>query len=152
MRQLSRNTKIAQPSVMNHLKALAKEGFILRENKGIYPTIKANRDNSLFKLYKRNDIILTLNSSGLIDYVYDSCTPDAIILFGSTSKGEDIETSDIDLYICGPKRKIDLSKYEKLINRKISLLFEEDFSKLSKELKNNILNGVIIRGYLQVFK
>jgi len=152
MRQLSRNTQIAQPSVMNHLKSLEKEGFILKERKGLYPTIKANRDSPKFRLYKKNDLILTLNDSCLINHIYDSCTPDTIILFGSASKGEDIESSDIDLYVAGPKHTLVLDKYEKLINRNISLLFEEDFSKLSKELKNNILNGIILKGYLQVFK
>jgi len=33
----------------------------------------------------------------------------------------------------------------------ISLLFSEDFGELSNELKNNILNGVILKGYLKVF-
>lgn len=152
MRQISRNTKISQPSVINHLKTLEKEGFILRENKGIYPTLRANRDNPLFKLYKRNDWILTLNASGLIDYLNDSCMPEVIILFGSCSKGEDIESSDVDIFVQCSEKKLNLSKYEKLINRKISIFYEENFSKLSKELKNNILNGMVLKGYLQVFK
>lgn len=67
-------------------------------------------------------------------------------MFGSASKGDDLEESDIDLFVQAPEKKIKLAKYEKLLKRKISLFFEENFSRLSKELKNNILNGNILKG------
>lgn len=151
MRELSRNTKLAQPSVMNHLKTLTKEELIIREKKGIYPTYRANRENELFRIYKKVDLILKMQKIGLISEIYDLCIPHSIILFGSASKGEDIEESDIDLFIHSPRKKINLKKYEKLLTRNISLFFEEDFSKLNNELKNNILNGIILKGYLKVF-
>jgi len=151
MREISRRTKITQPSVINHLNALLKEGLILREKKGIYPTYKANRDIELFKLYKKIDIMLKIKQTSLVDYIYDSCSPDAIILFGSGSNGDDTENSDIDLFVQAPEKKLNLLQYEKKLNRKINIFFEENFSKLSKELKNNILNGIIIRGYIKVF-
>ena len=151
IREISRNTKIAQPSVINHLKDLVKEGLILKKEGGIYPAYTANRENEFFKTYKKNDLILKMKKIKLINYIYDSCLPNAIILFGSASKGEDIEESDIDLFIQSPEKKLDLEKYDKILKRKISLFFKEDFSKLSNELKNNILNGIIIKGYLKVF-
>ncbi len=151
MREISRNTKISQPSVIAHLKTLVKEELIIKEKKGIYPTHRANRENELFKIYKKTDLILRMYKIGLINYLYDSCLPNVIILFGSASKGEDIEESDIDIFIQSPEKKFKLEKYEKLLNRKISPFFEENFSKLNSELKNNILNGVIIKGYLKVF-
>lgn len=151
MREISRNTKISQPSVINHLKALIKENLIIKEKKGIYPAYRANRENESFKIYKKADFILQINQIGLVDYIYDSCLPNTIILFGSASKGEDIEESDIDLFIQSPEKKLNLEKYEKLLNKEISLFFKEDFSKLSNELKNNIINGTVIRGYLKVF-
>jgi predicted nucleotidyltransferase len=151
MREISRRTGITQPSVVNNLKALAKEKFILREKKGLYPTYRANRDNDLFKLHKKFNIICRLHKCGLLDLIYDNCMPDTIILFGSASKGEDTEESDIDLFIQSPEKKFNLEKYEKLLNRKIAFFFEEDFSKLSNELKNNIINGTVLKGYLKVF-
>jgi predicted nucleotidyltransferase/DNA-binding transcriptional ArsR family regulator len=151
MREISRNTRISQPSVINHLKVLILENLIIKEKKGIYPTYKANRENELFKTYKKMDFILRIHKIGLVNYINDSCLPNAIILFGSTSKGEDIEESDIDLFIQSPEKKLKLEKYEKSLNRKISLFFEENFSKLNNELKNNILNGMVIKGYLKIF-
>ena len=151
MREISRRTKITQPSAINHLKELVKEGLIVKEKKGIYPTFSANRESELFKLYKKFDLMLRINQSDLVDYIYDNCVPNCIVLFGSASKGEDIEESDIDLFIQSKEKKLNFMKYEKLLNRKISLFFEENFSRLNNELKNNILNGIILKGYIKVF-
>lgn len=142
---------MAQPSVINHLKSLVKENLVIKEKKGIYPAYVANRDNELFKIYKKTNLLLRMHQTNLTNYLYDSCLPDAIVIFGSASNGEDTEESDIDLFIQAKEKNLDLERYEKLFNRKITLFFEENFSRLSKELKNNILNGIILKGYLKVF-
>jgi len=54
-------------------------------------------------------------------------------------------------HVQAEEKKLNLAKYEKLLNRKITLFFEENFSRLSKELKNNILNGIVLKGYIKVF-
>ena len=151
IREISRLIHLGQPSVTNHLNALEREGFIIKDNKGIYPSFKANREDNSFKLYKKFDIILRINSSRLLDYLYNNCLPSSMILFGSASKGEDIEISDIDIFIQSKEKKLNLDKYEKVLNRKISLFFKEDFDKLTKEMKNNILNGIMLNGYIKVF-
>ncbi len=151
MREISRNTKITQPSVINHLKALMKEELIIRENKGIYPTYIANRDNEKFRAYKKINILLRLYDSKLIDDIYDKCSPKVIILFGSASIGEDTEQSDIDLFVDSKSKELNLKKYEKILKRKINILYEENFNRISAELKNNIINGIIIKGYLKAF-
>jgi len=58
MRQISRNTRISQPSVLHHLKALVKAELITRdEEKGLYPSYRAHRDSELFKRYKVSDLL-----------------------------------------------------------------------------------------------
>ena len=151
MREISRNTKLAQPSVINHLKALIKEDLVIRENKGLYPTYIANRDNEKFRVYKKINILLRLYDSKLIDHIYDNCFPKVIILFGSASIGEDTEESDIDLFVDSKTKELNLNKYEKILKRKINILYEDNFNKMGEELKNNILNGTILKGYLKVF-
>lgn len=151
VRELSRKIKLSQPSVINHLKELLKEGLVLKEKKGIYPSFRGNRENEMFRLYKKINLVLKLKQTGLLDYIKDSCNPDAIILFGSSSKGEDTEDSDIDIFVQSPKKKLDFEEYEGLLNRKINLFFEERFSRLGSELKNNILNGNVLSGYIKVF-
>lgn len=151
MREISRNIKVAQPSTINHLKALVKAGLIIREEKGLYPSYKANRDSDIFKAYKKTDLLIQFAEMGILSYINDSCLPNCIILFGSASLGEDIESSDIDLYIQGPETKLNMERFEKPLKRKINLFFEENFNRLSSELKNNIINGIKLKGYLKVF-
>ena len=151
IREIGRRVKLTQPAVTNHLKALVREGLILKEKKGLYPTFKADRDKVLFKIYKRNDIILRMQENGCIGCIYDTFLPNAIFLFGSASRGEDTEESDIDIFVEAKEKKINLEKYEKILKRKISLFFQEEFTNLSNELKNNILNGIVLKGYLKVF-
>ena len=151
MREISRNTNISQPSVLNHLKSLIKEGLIVKEKNSIYSTYKANRDYDKFKIYKKIDIILKLHDSKFIEYIDENCFPRVIILIGSASIGEDTEQSDIDLYVDSKTKELNLEKYKKLLKRKINILYEEDFNKISPELKNNLINGVILKGYLKAF-
>ncbi len=153
LREISRKVAIAPPSVKRYLNDLEKEKLIVKTKHRIhgYPVYYANRENEEFKFLKRTDTIIKIKESGLIDYISESCIPDVIILFGSASKGEDLKESDIDLFVLSGKEKIDLLQFEKKINRKINIFFSEGFNKLSKELKNNIINGIILKGYLKVF-
>ena len=153
LREISRKVSIAPPSVKNYLTELKKEGLIAKVKYRIhgYPVYYANRDNDSFKFLKKLDTIMKIKESGLLEYLSETCMPDAIILFGSSASGEDLKDSDIDLFVASKDEKISLDKFEKYLNRKISILFSDSFGKLSKELKNNIINGIILKGYLKVF-
>ena len=76
--------------------------------------------------------------------------PKSIIVFGSYAKGEDIEDSDIDIFVECEEEKLDLEPFEKQLKRKVQFHFKENFKAYSKELRNNIINGIILRGYLEV--
>ena len=153
LREISRKCKIAPTSVKRYLNELEKEKLIVKKKHRIhdYPVYYANRDNEYFKFLKKIDTIQSIKEIGLLDYLEDVCMPDAIVLFGSASKGEDIKDSDIDLFLLCKEKKLNLKKYEKGLKRRINIFFESNFNKISNELKNNIINGVILRGYLKAF-
>jgi len=153
LREVSRKVAIATPSVKKYLTELEKEGLIVNVKHRIhgYPVYYANRDNDNFKFLKRLDTLMKIKESGLLEYLSESCMPDVIILFGSSASGEDLKDSDIDLFVASKDEKLSLDKFEKHLNRKISILFSDSFGRMSKELKNNIINGVILKGYLKVF-
>ncbi len=138
------------PSVRNHIKILENGKFIRKEKRGVYYSYISSM-NEKFKFYKRNDILLKLYESGLIKFLEDSFVPDSIVLFGSASRGEDVEHGDIDLLVVAKERNLDLRKFEIEIKRKINLHFEEKISDIPKELLNNVINGIVIHGYLEVF-
>jgi len=150
LREISRATKIGLPSVRNHIKNLEEVGLIKKEKNSVYNSFTSNREE-LFRLYRRNDILLRLQETGLIELLADKFVPDVIVLFGSACRGEDIETSDIDIFLIAKEKKIDLNKIENNLKRKVSLHFEEKVSDVPKELLNNIINGIVLYGYLKVF-
>lgn len=153
LREISRNVSLAPTSVKRYLNELEREKLVIKEKHRIhkYPIYFANRDNEYFKSLKRMDMLIRIEESGLLNYLNNKCLPEVIILFGSASRGEDIKDSDIDLFLLCKEEKLDIRRYEKALNRKISLFFSGNFNSLSKELKNNILNGTILAGYLKVF-
>lgn len=153
LREISRKTRIAPTSVKRYLKEMEKENLIKkwRGRPQSYPIYFPNRDSEKYRFCKKIDIISRINESGILKCLDNNCSPDVVILFGSASRGEDIKKSDIDIFLLCKERKIDTKEFERELKRKINLFFCENFSKLSKELKNNILNGIILKGYLKVF-
>lgn len=151
--EISKKSNLAHTSVKQHLLTL-KNLSIIKESTEIkgtrkYPLYKANIDNKEYKFYKK---IHNLNQiKELINYLKDKLMPNTVVLFGSYSRGEDIEKSDVDLFVECKEETINLKKFEKELNRKIQLHFKKDFKKYPKELKNNIANGIILNGYLEVF-
>jgi predicted nucleotidyltransferase len=153
--EISKKTNIAHTSVKKHLFTL-KDLLIIKEHieeKGSrkFPTYKSNINNDEYKHYKKIYNLIQLHDSKLILFLRDSLMPKSIVLFGSYLKGEDIEDSDIDLFIECKEEKLDLSKFKRQLNRDIQLHFKEDFRKYPKELKNNIINGAVLYGYLEAF-
>ena len=150
IRELSRNTKLAQTAIRVNLKALITEGLIVKDKNGLYPSFRAARDNTMFKLLKVQNIVLRLCQTGALSIIEKAVYPSCTVLFGSASRGEDTETSDIDLFVQAKQTKLDLRKFEKLLNRKINVLFEPDLKTISPELLNNLVNGVVVYGFLKV--
>ena len=150
VRELSRSTKLAQTAVRLHLKALLTDGLIVREKAGPYPAFKASRESPLFKLLKAQNTVLRLLRSGAVERIEKAAYPTCIVLFGSASRGEDIETSDIDLFVQAKRKPVELTPFERALKRKINTLFEPDLRTVSSELRNNLANGAVLSGYLKV--
>jgi predicted nucleotidyltransferase len=114
---------------------------------------KANYDSSN---YKRTKLLFNISiMKNFADHI-DSAHGyhEAIVLFGSASRGEDVERSDVDICIVGKERDLETQKFEQLMSRKINLLFIENIQKLKRDnpqLLNNLINGIVLKGYLKVF-
>jgi predicted nucleotidyltransferase len=153
LREIGRLAKLAPKSVGIYLDELIKEELVLKEPHRLhkYPVYYANRDEASFKLYKKLDLVASLFETGLVDHLYDTFVPGCIILFGSAARGEDVSESDLDIFIEAEGKSVDLSKFEKKLGRKINPFFSSGFQKLSPELRNNIVNGIILKGYLKAY-
>ena len=149
VRELAREIKLAPTSVRLHLRELEINKLIKKEKAGIYQAYVANRNNEDFRFYKKISNLIQLKESRIIEELENKTTPDAIILFGSFEKGEDLETSDIDIFLLAKEKKLNLKLYEKKLKRTIQLHFSEDINKLPIELQNNIANGTLLSGFVR---
>lgn len=148
LRELSRKVGLAPLSLSNYLKEFEKEGLIkinIKENIKFYT---AQRENINFSRYQKLSIQYELYDSGIIDKIWNETNPEAIILYGSYAKGEAIENSDIDIFIIGLEKKINLSEYIKKIGKEMHLIFQLK-DKIPNELKNSLVNGIIMKGYFK---
>ena len=151
---IGRITDLAHTSVALHLRTLRKENLIVEQKTKhgtrVFTTYAAQQSKA-FRQYKEVHNLLALQESGIISKLQDELSPKCIVLFGSYLRGEDTEDSDIDIFI-QTKGTIDANKYEKLLHRRIQLHSKEDFSRYPPELKNNILNGLVVAGYIQAYR
>lgn len=153
--EISKKAGIAHTSVKEHLKTLKKVSIIEEsiEEKGRrkFPVYKANINNKEYREYKKIYNLLQLKESKLIDFLKDHLMPKSIVLFGSYQKGEDTEDSDIDIFVECKEEEVDISKFKKQLDRNIQIHFKENIKKYPNELKNNLVNGIVLEGYLEVF-
>ena len=145
-RELSRELKISTPWI--HKLSRQNKETINQKKIGNMIMLSSNI-NHQFIIKKRLRNIEKIYESGIIEYIREKLdTPECIVLFGSFSKGEDIEKSDIDIAIrSSVVKNLDLKKYEKILEREIQLIYINN--DMSEELMNNIINGIVLSGYLQ---
>lgn len=148
-RQIARELKISHPTVLKYLKELEKLGFIKKDYATLYPTYRAETDSRNYVFYKRMYIVNKIKECGLIDYLYDKTLASSIILYGSCAEGRFNENSDIDIFVEASEIKLDLDKFEDILFKEIHVIFEPDINNL-KGLKESILNGIILEGYVSV--
>jgi predicted nucleotidyltransferase len=113
--------------------------------------ITLERANKKTIQFKRVENLKMIYEFKLSDYLEDEFAGATIILFGSYSKGDDVINSDIDIAIIGRKEKeINLKGFEEIFERKIIINFYPTFNDIHKHLKENILNGIIFSGGIEL--
>jgi len=150
LRGIARELKLSHATVLNYINDLQKLSLIKKKESTLYPTYFANTESPKYKGYKKNGLIFKITELGLINHIQKETLPSSIILFGSGAKATFTEKSDIDIFVEAKEIPINLAKYEKKLNHKINLLFEQNLNNLSKELRNNIVNGVVLYGFIKI--
>lgn len=153
VRQIEREVNIPLPSVIRYTQELKNESILKSTEIANIVVYSADRTSAHFLMKKKVYNLQCLYNSGLINFLKEELSNPLIIVFGSYSRGEDVEASDIDLYIEYPsEKKLHIEKYEKYMQRKIQILFYKNIHAIkNKELANNIINGIVLNGYLEVF-
>lgn len=148
-RKLAISLDVSPTAIAKSLKALEKESLIVvkKDRDSNHLSVGLNRETPFVFSLKRSENLKMIYESGIDSYLSEKFPGAVIILFGSYSFGEDVINSDIDIAVIGAKeREIDLGKFSRLLERKISLHFFDSFSQIHKNLRENIFNGIVIKG------
>ena len=150
-RELSRRLAVSPTAVSKAMEGLEKEGLI-SVKRGFMLEIRLSGDSELAQGMKRVSNLGKIYSSGLHSFLLDSLPGRAVILFGSYAFGEDTERSDIDIAVVGAEPRGGLKGIEafgKALNREINMQFFQ-WEKTDKNLKESILNGIVLAGHAQL--
>ena len=151
IRELSRQTHLDTKTTMKYLVHFAHRGVILkRKPAGSFPYYEANRLSHIYQYEKSHLLIRKIIESGIIIFLEKELSPKVIVLFGSVKKGTYHKKSDVDIFIQRRYKRINLLKFEKKIGHKMRLLFEKDMKLLNKGLLENIYNGEVLSGKLEI--
>jgi len=150
---ISKALKVSVSAVSKSVPHLEKLGLVKieKDKKMNLTLITLERAKKKTIQLKRIENLKMIYEYGLSDYLEEEFTGGTIILFGSYSRGDDIINSDIDIAIIGRKEKnIDLKSFEETFERKIIINFYHSFEEIHKHLKENIFNGILISGGIEL--
>ena len=152
VREIERTLSLPLPSAIRYCKELEEEEILTVVKIGTVVFYTASRSEAFF-LEKRLYNIKQLYTSGLVGYLSVELSNPGIVLFGSYAKGEDTEESDIDLYMETPsKKQVNLEKFRKILKREIQIFQHKNLKEITNlHLANNIINGVTLNSFIEVF-
>ncbi len=157
--ELAKKAVVSKSTASRLLNWLKERDAVKVIDKGVILRIKANSESLNFRRMKTAYNLKLIYVSDLVNFLNKALgQPKAIVLIGSFRRGEDISTSDIDLAIetiedTEPKilRPEGLERYEKdyFGGRKIEIhLFNR--SSVDINFFNNVANGIVLSGFLEV--
>ena len=156
IRMLEKETGFSTTAVIDAITELKEYNIIQVEETPLTTNIKANLESEAYRFYKIVFNLYRLKRYLFVDKLVEVFNnPEAIVLFGSFAKGEDIEESDIDILVISPSKNREslghfVNAFEKELNRKINIHILSSLDKSSNEFKNAAANGIVLHGYLKI--
>jgi len=154
LREFGRKLKISVNSAQRFLNLLLKQKFIVEYRRANLRCFKANLNSIVFRSIKIVFSLRDIEDSSLIDFLKENKFSQ-VVLFGSIAKGLGDSRSDIDL-VCIGMKKVNISKFEKKLNRKINAHFFS-LSEWNKTKSSNkafyqdvIVDGISLIGRLPI--
>lgn len=158
IREAARLTGTSPTTATLHLSALSRRGILTKRRERNLVLFQANTAGTAFKDLAVYQAIRRIRSSGLLEYLDQELhAPEAVILFGSYATGEYGKGSDIDLFVLSPvKKQLALAPFEKRLGTTIQLFLHtkqevRQLARENRELLNNVVNGVRLSGFFEVF-
>ncbi|MGC9310358.1 MAG: nucleotidyltransferase domain-containing protein [Candidatus Aenigmatarchaeota archaeon] len=157
LNNISRELGISKTTANTILKKLVKEGFLKKEVLGRTWRVSCNQDHPYFLAKKIPYNLILIYESGIMDAIHKILpSPKAVVLFGSYRKGDDVETSDIDIAVevagNDEPKIVELGRLPNLGYRKnvVVNLYVFSRNKIDLNMFANIANGIVLEGFLEV--
>jgi len=157
LREIAKLTKVSSSTAKRFLDFYNEKGFLKKQRKANLVLFKANLENPAFKYMKVSYFLM--KSRSLADYLREFYPDSSVVLYGSCARGEDNSQSDIDLLVISRrKEEAELGKFERQLERKITLLVYaprdwEEKARSDRAFYERILtDGIVLQGGLPVVK
>lgn len=149
VREYAKIIGISPPTASLVLSEHLKEGLLKKEIYRNYHLFYVNKESET--LINLSRIYWSIKLTDLSNFIEKTLVNTTIILFGSLSKAEVKEDSDVDIAIISRKKELNLKDFEKKLNRKIQVFWFNSLEDIKDdELKTSIINGHILRGRLKL--
>ena len=150
---LLNESKLSRGRLNFWLSSLRKDRLIRRiKPKNKNPYYVGNVSDSSWQVRKRMYALNSLYEKGLLSHLH-SLGAQTVIIFGSFSRWDWYDDSDIDIFILGDPSRFEKGRFEKAFGREIHLFVAEDDNDLSRfpeGLLKNIADGFVVKGSAQV--
>jgi len=147
--ELLEKAGISRKQLLNWLNKFEEEGLIVKtKEEGKHPFYMHNFFDPGFQNRKRLYALELLTKSGLVDHLSGLKGAKAVILFGSFSRADWYEDSDIDIFIYGDDGLFDKGLYERKLMKNIQVFTAKgykDIERLDKMLPA-IVSGDFLKG------
>ncbi len=136
------------------LKKFIGKGLIQKiKETGKQPYYIANYLSSEYINTKKLFALNQFHQSGLLNYLSSLNEAKAVILFGSFCRGDWHQQSDIDLFIYGKIKKLNLYPFQNKLHREVQIFScknKKELKKFGSYLLKSIIKGITIKGELPV--
>ena len=145
-REISRKTGVSIGAVNQALKIFVRESILSREKKGRLNLYEVNMKNPLVRELKV--LFNILKVKGLVDDIKEESKK--VILFGSCSRGNNTEGSDMDIFVLAKDKKAvsaSIRKFQEKTSEKLQAVIVEparlaDFKKKNRYFYEQINIGI----------
>ncbi len=147
--ELLKKSGLSRSRLSFWLTTLQKQGLIKRiKPKKHLPYYVSNNHSILFQQKKKLFAITELIESGLIEHLNKIKEVKAAVCFGSFSRSDWYEESDIDIFIYGNDKELNQAKYEVKLQRDIQVHTVRDKTGLKRieKMLPYIITGNFLKG------
>lgn len=152
--QLLHESGLSRAQTNEWIQKLKHNHLITRiKSRGKMPYYVANYEHPHYQNSKRLYALQKLHDCGLLDYLASLDKAEVVILFGSFSRWDWYDGSDIDIFMYGNADNVFVGKFESALKREIQIFSgknEQDLTQMGPALLRNIIKGISIKGTLPI--